>query len=145
MSLDASLGCSPSKHVHAKAHKGIANREKGTSQGNKGIQTHEKPTNASEDNVIKGKEPWVVIGTPTKDVVAQVAKDNRLKEKVQEAKDSPTKEKPPLVKKGSPMRDKAPDPQLKDPLKEVACKGSKGSPTHDKTIVDVAESTPSKD
>ncbi len=75
-------------------------------------------------------------------MVAQVAKDNRLKEKVQEVKDSPTKEKPPLVKKGSPMKDKAPNPQLKDPLKEVACKGSKGNPTHDKATMDVAENHP---
>jgi hypothetical protein len=77
-------------------------------------------------------------------VVAQVAKDNRLKEKVQEAKDSSAKQKPPLIKKSSPMRDNIPYPQLKDPLKEVACKGSKGSPTHDKAIMDMAENTPSK-
>jgi hypothetical protein len=84
--LDASLGCTPSKHVPIKAHKGIPNREKGTPQGNKGIQTHEKPTDANEDNAIKGKEPQAIIGTPTKDVVAQATKDSRLKEKVQEAK-----------------------------------------------------------
>jgi hypothetical protein len=78
-------------------------------------------------------------------VVAQVANNNRLKEKVQGANDSPAKQKPPLVKKGSPMRDKAPNPQLNDPLKEVACKGSKGSLTQDKATMDVAESTPSKD
>jgi len=86
VSLDASLGCTPSKHVPIKAHKGIPNREKGTPQGNKGIQTHEKPTDANEDNAIKGKEPQAIIGTPTKDVVAQATKDSRLKEKVQEAK-----------------------------------------------------------
>jgi hypothetical protein len=109
-SLDASLGRTPFKHVPTITHKGTPNREKGTPQGNKGIQTHEKPINANEDNVIKGKEPQTIIGTPPKDVVAQVAKDNKLKEKVQEAKDSPTKQKPPLVKKGIPMRDKAPNP-----------------------------------
>jgi hypothetical protein len=114
-SLDASLRCTPFKHVLTRTHKGTPNREKGTPQGNKGIQTHEKPTNANEDNAIKGKEPQAIIGTPTKDVVAQVAKDNKLKEKVQEAKDSPTKQKPPLVKKSIPMRDKAPNLQLKDP------------------------------
>jgi hypothetical protein len=69
--LDASLGCTPSKHVHVKAHKGIQNREKGTPQGNKGIQTHGKPTDANEDNVIKGKEPQAIIGTPTKDVATK--------------------------------------------------------------------------
>jgi hypothetical protein len=86
VSLDASLRRTPSKHVPIKTHKGIPNRENGTPQGNKGIQTHEKPTNANEDNAIKGKEPQAVIGTPTKDVVAQATKDNKLKEKVQEAK-----------------------------------------------------------
>jgi hypothetical protein len=34
-------------------------------QGNKGVQTHEKPTNANENNAIKGKEPQAIIGTPT--------------------------------------------------------------------------------
>jgi hypothetical protein len=57
-------------------------------QGNKGVQTHEKPTNANENNAIKGKEPRAVIGTPTKDVVTQATKDNKLKEKVQKTKDS---------------------------------------------------------
>ncbi len=60
-------------------------------QGNKGVQTHENPTNANENNAIKGKEPRTIIGTPTKDVVAQTTKDNRLKEKVQKTKDSPIK------------------------------------------------------
>jgi hypothetical protein len=43
------------------------------------------------------------------------------------------------------MKDRAPSPQLKDPLKEVACKGNKGSLTHDKATMDVAKSTLSKD
>ncbi len=43
------------------------------------------------------------------------------------------------------MKDKAPSPQLKDPLKEVACEGNKSSPTQDKTTMDAVESTPSKD
>ncbi len=42
------------------------------------------------------------------------------------------------------MKDKIPNPQLKDPLKEVACKGSKGSLAHHKVIMDMAKSTPSK-
>jgi hypothetical protein len=88
MSLDASLRCTPSKHVLAKAHKGTLTREKGTPEGNKGIQTHEKPTNANGHNAIKGKEPRAIIGTLIKDVVAQAAKDSTLKEKVQEAKDN---------------------------------------------------------
>jgi len=62
-------------------------------------------------------------------VVAQAVKDNRLKEKVQEARDNLAKQKPPPVKKGSPMKENASNPQLKDPLKDVTCKGSKGSPT----------------
>ncbi len=86
--MDASLGHTPFKHVLAKAHKGTPNREKGTPQGNKGIQTHEKPIDANEDNVIKGKEPRAIIGTPIKDAITQVAKDNKLKEKVQEANNS---------------------------------------------------------
>jgi hypothetical protein len=43
------------------------------------------------------------------------------------------------------MRDKAPSPQLKDPLKEVACEGNRGSPTQDKATMDVAKRTSSKD
>jgi hypothetical protein len=125
--LDASLGHTPSKHVPVKARKGTPNRENGTPQGNKGIQTHEKPIDANENNAIKGKEPQAIIGAPTKDAITQVAKDNKLKEKVQEETDNLAKQKPPLIKKGSPMRDKAPNPQLKDPLIEVACKGSRCS------------------
>ncbi len=140
--MDASLGCTPYNHVPTKAHKGTPNKEKGTPQGNKGIQTHEKPTNA---NAIKGKEPRTIIGTPTKDVVAQAAKDNKLKEKVREVNDNLAKHKPPLINKGSPMRDKAPIPQLKDPLKEVACKGSKGNLVQNKATLDVAKNTPSED
>jgi len=52
-----------------------------------------------------------------------------LKEKVQEARDNLAKQKPPPVKRGSPMKENASNPQLKDPLKDVTCKGSKGSPT----------------
>jgi hypothetical protein len=59
-----------------------------------------------------GKEPRAIIGTLIKDVVAQVIEDNRLKEKVQEAKDNLAKQKPPLVKKSNPTKDKAPNPQI---------------------------------
>jgi hypothetical protein len=63
-----------------------------------------------------GKEPRAIIGTPIKDVAAQAAKDSRLKEKVQEAKDNLAKQKPPLVKKGNPTKDKAPNPQINESI-----------------------------